>query len=430
MEEVLVNKNPFKDIYITISLQDKSTLQHYTNPQRYGLDKFDLLVRDIPDDKWHLSTISYKNEELLDITKRSSKKCTCISIHKLPPYFCDDYDDYETFKKFNLDLKYTSFDKNNFNNEISNFQLLKYDINDHFNEFHYDKHQDNIIGTALLFPPAHISSFTGGDLVFKKVEDDQESFYTIHPSKFTEWTLITFGHILHKCTPVESGTRYVFKGDIISHIKLSPINMSLIGITDLLQYSLDHCDDRRITIKQKIESLLADLQIDLQYGLELDLDKYISKCKIVKPTLEKLQNEYIESNSFHNTDIHLPEDINYKVIIYVCDTKYEQPYDYNTFKINHLKMIKAIVKSEKKYKFALFNKQFEYYIPYDKFCHPDDYLGSRLLQYDSGDKNIYKWIFQNDTEIGELYDKQSEYNDESGYNITNCYVSTCIAYWI
>ena len=66
------------------------------------------------------------------------------------------------------------------------------------------------IGTALLFPPADISPFTGGELVFRLDENDQEMIYTIQPSKFTEWTLITFSELLYKFNAVTSGTLYVF----------------------------------------------------------------------------------------------------------------------------------------------------------------------------------------------------------------------------
>lgn len=88
-------------------------------------------------------------------------------------------------------------------------KFLKYDTGDHFDTFHYDSFSNPCEqGTLLLFPPNTINKFTGGMLVFKNDAGDE---HIIDPSKFTTWTGVAFGKILHKCTPVLSGTRYVLK---------------------------------------------------------------------------------------------------------------------------------------------------------------------------------------------------------------------------
>lgn len=66
-------------------------------------------------------------------------------------------------------------------------------------------------GSLLLFPPASISPFTGGDLILT-IRDEK---VTISPSTFTAWTLVAFHiDVLHECTPVTSGRRFVFKSNL------------------------------------------------------------------------------------------------------------------------------------------------------------------------------------------------------------------------
>ena len=84
------------------------------------------------------------------------------------------------------------------------WKLLKYEI-DGFFKNHIDK-----LGayTALLFPPNNFD-LKGGDLIFN-MNTLQEII--IKPESFTKYTLVIFPiSMYHEVTPVENGTRYVFK---------------------------------------------------------------------------------------------------------------------------------------------------------------------------------------------------------------------------
>jgi hypothetical protein len=129
------------------------------------------------------------------------------------------------------------------------------------------------IGTALLFPPADFSPFSGGDLVFKNEEDDQISIQTIHPDKFKAWTLITFGHLQHKCTPVLSGTRYVLKAQIWSMYPeiMTPAYFTLEDITYsiILKQSQPNKQELLKSARQRI----ADLYTTYLETMRLQLEK-------------------------------------------------------------------------------------------------------------------------------------------------------------
>ncbi len=93
-------------------------------------------------------------------------------------------------------------------------RLLRYNVGGHFVAHTDSRLADTHVGTLLLYPPAHImGGFTGGDLL---IYDNRGAVInTICPSTFTEWTAVTMTpDVMHSCTPVLSGVRYVFKGPL------------------------------------------------------------------------------------------------------------------------------------------------------------------------------------------------------------------------
>jgi hypothetical protein len=142
------------------------------------------------------------------------------------PY--DDYDGkYHTFIIDDYDNKVTIIENDIIKspceiNGIEDLLLLRYTNDSKKTDFHYNTiiktNFAQTIGIALLFPPADISPFTGGELVFRLDEDDLEMTYTIQPSTFTEWMLITFDDLQYKFNPVTNGTMYVFTSNIFTKI--------------------------------------------------------------------------------------------------------------------------------------------------------------------------------------------------------------------
>lgn len=91
------------------------------------------------------------------------------------------------------------------------WDLIGYGPGDLF-ELHTDgqKHKDHI-GTVLLFPPKGKHEFEGGDLILQLKDKE----VVLKPSTFKYWTLVAFKlDVPHKCTPVTSGKRYVFKTEL------------------------------------------------------------------------------------------------------------------------------------------------------------------------------------------------------------------------
>lgn len=103
----------------------------------------------------------------------------------------------------------------------SNFELIKYGQGGLF-----VKHKDKLEGgltckdihthMCLLYPPAHLSPFEGGDIVFYlKNYIGEETEHIIKPSKFEDWTFLIFEQqTMHEVTPVTKGVRYVYKAPI------------------------------------------------------------------------------------------------------------------------------------------------------------------------------------------------------------------------
>jgi hypothetical protein len=106
-------------------------------------------------------------------------------------------------------------------NYKTSFELIKYGVGGLF-----DKHKDKLEGRTtdrdihthmcLLYPPASLSPFEGGDIIFySKNAVGEEVERIIRPSEFTSWTFLIFEQqTMHKVIPVTKGFRYVYKAPI------------------------------------------------------------------------------------------------------------------------------------------------------------------------------------------------------------------------
>jgi len=212
-DRVVITKKPYNiGLKFTIVRENYSISTYETND--YLLKSFKELLPKIPNDSWKI-----------DFNKKNySNLCKAVYCD-YDPY--DDYDDkYHSFYLDRYDNKAIIMDNtliksNSKTNGIEYFKLSRYQNNDYYyNEFYCDVIENTIlaesIGVALLYPPADISPFSGGNLVLKLENNDEESIYTISPSKFTEWTLITFCGLKYKIEPVTNGIMYIFESKIWS----------------------------------------------------------------------------------------------------------------------------------------------------------------------------------------------------------------------
>ena len=270
---MIITSNPsfIPNIECVLTLNiERST---YTTTLKFGLNKFADFLKKIDEKDWKPMKVSHQGKMKDNPAVRSSKVNKNIGT-----IFNCSYER-QLFYINNkhclvIDNDLIKFDTTSFMNGISDFKIIRYDEGGHFDEFHYDTmNSDNnakTIGTALLFPPADISPFTGGDLVFKIEEGDQVSLQTIYPSKFKEWTLITFGHLLHKCTPVLSGTRYVFKAEIWSMYPdiMKPIELSLESISSVIREQQSRKQELLSDARQNIANLYSKYLDDIQCKIE------------------------------------------------------------------------------------------------------------------------------------------------------------------
>lgn len=493
---------------------------------KFYLNEFTDFLQQINEKDWLPMQVSHQGRMQINPRVRSSKVNKNIYTSFTPNRTIRNSSQRKTFyigdkSCLVIDNELIKFNTTSLVNCISDFTLIRYDEGDHFDEFHYDTVRANdeakTIGTALLFPPADISPFTGGDLVFKHEEGDQKSLQTIRPSTFKEWTLITYGHLLHKCTPVLSGTRYVFKAQIwskypdIMQLTELPLERIIHYISEKQSHKLEllsnarqliadfyskYLEDIKIKLEAKkkvileqpldktlelsnasnidvhvknmsilidIEKELRDKKYKLKYGEASCLDYYENTMAIKLDILKRNYNnlviflddcndnyltiEHIISTQNFSTksitlkynekkktekedyneddyddDYYNENDFNSELkTVLVLSSLYKEPYDFNDFDIKHLKLLRQLVNSD--YKFALFNKRYEMYVEYDMSRCGNSNIRLTI------DKENFNWIFECPKYSGQIQNKETEYNDEGGFDNTFTFESTCMLIW-
>jgi len=357
-------------------------------------------------------------------------------------------------------------------------KFMKYEVGDHFDTFHYDTFINyKQKGTVLIFPPNTINKFTGGELVFK---DDSNQELIIKPADFTVWTAVIFGKILHKCTPITSGVRYVLKYNLYAYLPGVLDGKSSLNKEDI-QKLIDNYDKKNIlsvvskeldTVKMRISELFKERQkIETEYFNEMikkiethevyytddfnleeenkNQDSYylVKNFKdtnyniIYNPALDTinhklnmvmLEHKYInkkiniinyESSDNYKDDLKNIYDKLKTVgipIIYCMETFYNS---INEYSLKHLKIINELLSKD----ISVFeiNKTFvktDYYN--SRHGEIKDDYDYNFTKYD-GDCSNYTWINKN-FEYGKVNSKYSEYNDESGDDIITKYEVSCL----
>ena len=431
---------------------------------------------------WKPMKVAKKGRSIIDPSIRSSKinRSIYINLDNERLNKCEEY----IYKMDKPIDNMVNIGGKSYNIGIGNIQLIRYDAADHFDEFHQDKFKTsdncNMIGTMLFFPPADISPFTGGDLVFQTPNPDPTNpepvITTFEPSKLSQWSIVAFGRVMHKCTPVSSGSRYVIKAEIWSefpNIMDANLDITIDMITGAIKQNtqpdiilhkkkelIGRINEQNRKIAAQITDRIPGKKMAVSDMFDIDavdnqtsddsIDAFIVEYKVAMRSIYLLQQEFNDNLKYSglNEDSKIPSELeytlktqdnsypkhkSYPMNIYVLSTEYQIPVMPDTikqWKVKYLFIIKSIL--EAGYKIAFVNRLFETYKPallcYEHANRDLEKPESLGYEYNGRADNI-NWIFENDREVGKLINTESTYNDESGYDISNTYSSTCIAFW-
>ena len=399
------------------------------------------------------SKVGHGKEEVLDKNIRSSKIIKNIDVQIKSLYeWCSNNLNPKRIKPISHSLEC---------NFSYNIDLIKYEKGDHFNEFHYDTFKKDNIATVLIFPPYNTimggTGFQGGGLIFKL----GEKTFTLNTSTFSEkdYTIVIFSDILHKCEPITSGIRYVFKTTISSEMPKI--------LSDDMKFKLDQIETHKFNIdekenKRKNQEKIAKLELDLEKAIDTyfdfkkqcikenlpdDLDDFDNQTYDIRDKLSEYKTNYKRIKQ----QITSLQSINNNDTIY--DTIYDKKYD-NEYKIkddlhnicvlpdyieNNINDINNYDEYSAKYIMKMIQKGYNVVPLYMKFEFKTDYEegwrqmhGSSPINIDLyDDYPVYynlqyeeRWILN-----GKQLDYHSEYNDQSGDDIYEEYECSCLLIW-
>lgn len=347
-------------------------------------------------------------------------------------------------------------------------KFLRYDEGDHFDTFHYDTLKRGELGTLLIYPPKKYNIFTGGELVFKDDKTGDEK--VIVTSEFTEWTAIAFGKVLHKCTPITSGTRYVLKYTIYGQIPGVPSGSSQITLDEIQQvirtYNIEdvkskyngQISDLKKVIselliqKQKYEKdfydLVTDAMISSEVVYEIDRENTKGTVKLefvngngydynVKETNGKIDDNILQlqeivhklKNAQDNEEIlidNIIKEVEKKTpAIYCLGLCYS---NYQEYTLNQLKLIEELIKNN--YTVFHINYEVQDKIDFDKRFDYGYNEDSDRSSYKHRDMENFKWlnkyVLRDEIYKCKISNKYSEYNDESGDDVFITYDMSCL----
>jgi hypothetical protein len=435
-------------------LDDFDTILVEKYKESYTLRERDLnktFFDNLDSNKFIQSTVGKGKDDIINTDIRSSKIYKNINVRiksKYEPYSRTINTKNIKPLKDSLDCSFTY-----------NYDLIKYESGDHFNQFHYDTFRDNNVATILIFPPKSMcESYTGGDLVFKINEEE----YRVEPSKFNDiygdkFICVIFGYVLHKCEPILDGIRYVIKSNIKSKLPDILSDITKFKLNDI-QQNIDNDD---FIIKQK-ELNQIQLEKDERRLKEIIFEYYTIKMNYITENLPDNLEEYLEEN--FDYDYKTQQEIEtlnqeYKEIIIkinrLRNMKYNDGYNngYDYYKLDEKKYNICVLpyyiknmenlleydistrlyikrKIEEGWNVTYMYKRFDFHTDYDegyrRLENSDD------IDYDVDEDYGNKYILHyrdNYVNYGKCIDYRSEYNDQSGNDIYEEYKCSCLLIW-
>jgi len=175
-------------------------------------------------------------------------------------------------------------------------------------------------------------------------------------------------------------------------------------------------------LKMNYNNLVIFLNDD--NDIYLDVENILSTQNFSTQSITLKHNGKKEHDYYNNFENDTEFNTELKTV-FVLSSFYEEPYDFNTFDIKHLKLLRQIINSD--YKFTLFNRRYEISVPvlndWDDYSRLDTKISIGI------DKKNFNWIFEYPSYPGIMLNKESEYNDEGGCDDTFTFESTCILIW-
>jgi hypothetical protein len=425
---------PLSELGFSITYNDR---QHH-NPKPIDLTYFTKLDQT----KFVKSSVARNNIDRVDDKIRSSMIYNNCNIQVVPlgplgPQY------YNNSRKINTTK--VKLLKNSLECNIGHkFDLIKYVQGDHFDEFHYDTFRKNNVATLLIFYPCE---YTGGDLVFKI----GDIVHVVKTSEFKDVMCVIFGNVLHKCTPITSGTRYVFKGSISASLPeiLSEINRFTIEAIDKvlsLEIIETEYDDKIKEQKKLIEEKIKDYykaKIDYaMHNLPRKLDDKNDNIEITD--LKSLHSDYVQAlcklktlenlNSSHSSSYYNLDDKKYNI----CVLPYyiEDMNNLSSYKKGTLDYIKQLIING--WNVTTLYETFSFKTDFEEECRRfegakfySSASGHEYEDYDGTGYNVNYALHYNisDVECGNCIDCHSEYNDQSGDDIYEKYKCSCLLVW-
>lgn len=448
----LVHICPLDELNISIQQKYKEPIKYYCNLSRKKIEGYQINSKpldrtyfdNLSPDKFIDSTVGNNKKNIIDINIRSSK---ILKESGLSFSFKYEYSDRC------LNIKKIKPLQNNLECKLSyHIDLIKYEVGDHFNEFHYDTLKDNNVATILIYPPYSMSGkYVGGDLIFK-INDFE---HRIEPSKFEDkFICVIFGKVLHKCEPVIEGTRYVIKSSIKSELPNILSDENRIKLSDLdINIDDDFIKKQKIDNEIKMKDLVSNIkQIFKEYQniktevvindidnnncpkkLNLDYDDYNDN---IKDRLKELESEYMVllqkinslkvakniSNDLYKYNFVLKENKhNFCVLpLYITNMNnfIEYPHSLREYLINLIKNGWNITHLYDTYSFKT-----DFEEGYKRLTY------SNLFNFDN-DYQKYNLNYKYDDIMnGKQVSHYSQYNDQSGDDIYEEYECSCLIIW-
>ncbi len=176
---------------------------------------------------------------------------------------------------------------------IKDLELIKYITGDFFKKHIDGKESESHIGTLLIYPPGQI--FSGGELIIYNGDKTKTLFNSDHSQQY-HIVGLPLG-LYHECTPITSGTRYVFKAKIIlddEYLKLlnaKPLEMLSIETDDGDEDNEEEIRDTIAAYKAKISELELKLYNIPNNEYNKSNDEIIEDLKSLNDT-----NDYLDFN--------------------------------------------------------------------------------------------------------------------------------------
>ena len=323
-------------------------------------------------------------------------------------------------------------------------KLMRYKEGQHFDTFHFDTLKGSQCGTFLCVLPG---GFEGGDLVFSLGEEE----FVVRTSMFEQPMVITFGQILHKCTPITSGVRYVIKTTLESSLDvfgethqksftMKMVDEYLTKFSPTGQFGSIEWKSQQKLVVPNISTDLASIQeeftrslADIAESVEDDCFGFSSqqaerKKKNLLDALESAMRDIMTKfKTFSNAAVSASTDqddscdeksfIPNKKFppprIFVLGSCFDECTDLTSYPPHYVRAIQYAIKND--YKVVPYNLQFKNMVDFE----------SKESTYKTPYPE-FSYTYLNEIQMGKQVEYHSEYNDQSGNDTTTTYECTCL----